>query len=274
MRKRDFINLQTNNLIRRYQNLFKNELEFEGLEYGVADYLMNKLLTTGTVAAFNLLGAEFVKQLAFGAYVGNDYDWKGDPLRVRIINERNNALVPKKDLVNNVEVVLFDLGFIPNDYISEYVYKIEEVRKVIKLNLNNHKMPFVVKSGNVKDLKAIQELLDGEEIVYVSDLEFEVVNANTPYIIDKLTLYISELEAELLSVIGIDNIKFEKKAQMTVDEVNSNEDEIDSYRKTIRNRTEEFIKQLNEVLGHNVVLKKDEPEKVIEENEEGEDHEI
>lgn len=270
MRFRNFKNLQQGNLVLRYENLFKNELEFEGLEYGVADYLMEKLLETGRIAAFNLKHEEVLKQLAFGLFVGESYDWKGDPIHVKVVNESNNRLVPDKSLTNNKDVVLFNLGFIPKNYIVEYAHKIEEVRKVIRTNLNAHKMPFIVKGGSVKELKAMQDLLDGEEIVYTGDLQFEVINANVPYIIDKLMLYISELEAELLSVLGIDNVKFEKKAQMTVDEVNSNADEIDSYRKTIRNRTEEFVKQINKVLGHNVVLKKDDPDINLNEGEENE----
>lgn len=264
-------NLEYNNLKRKYQNLFINELEFENMEYGVADFMMKQLLLTGQVAAFNLkTDIDDYRLLGFGQFTGVKNDWKGDPISVRIINAYNNDLIPKEELINNEEAVILYLGFNPSSFINEYVIRIMEVRSVINTNLNSHKMPFVVKSSDLKTIRAIQKLLDGEEVVSVTDHEFEVINANTPYIIDKLTLYLSEVEAELLSIIGIDNVKFEKKAQMTVDEVNSNNDEIDSYRKMIRNRVEQFVEQINNVLGHNIILKKENDQLIEEEGEENE----
>lgn len=253
--------LAERNLRTKYQNLFLNEFRFEGLDYGVADFFMRKLLFLGRVAAFNIDSVlEEGRTLAFGTFTSHQRDWKGDPINVKILNEYNNPLIPKKDLTNNKEVVILDLGFVPNSYISEYVARILDIQATIETNLILNKMPFVIKSTDKKTVQAIQELLRNEAFIWTDDMQFNTIETKIPYIIDKLTLFKSETEAELLSVLGIDNVKFEKKAQMTVDEVNSNEDEIDAYRKVIRDRMELFFEQVKNVLGHEVKIEKDQDE--------------
>ena len=103
------------------------------------------------------------------------------------------------------------------------------------------------------------DILNDEQIVTLNQLDMQVLNTATPYVIDKLQRYRNEKESELLTVLGIDNVKFEKAAQMNVDEITANDDEINAYRNVISNRIEAFIEQLNEVLGHNLKFVKKAP---------------
>lgn len=255
------------NLKTKYRLLFKNEFDIKGLEYGVIDYFMDKLLYNGRVAAFNVELLD-QKMLAFGSYVAEGFDWKGDPLKVKILNEWKNSLIPTKSLNNDEEVVLLNLGFTPEAYIDEYVTRIVDIQETIDTNLTLQKMPFVINSTDTKTIRAIEEVLNNAGVVVLDDINVKLLVTNVPYVIDKLMLYKSEVEAELLSLLGIDNVKFEKKAQMTKDEVNSNEDEIDAYRKVIRMRVEDFFKQVNEVLDHNIIIEED-PDEIIEEDDNG-----
>lgn len=253
--------LTERNLRRKYRNLFLNEFKFIGLDYRVDDFFMRKLLFNGKVAAFNLdTGSTEINELAFGTYAPQQYDWKGDPIKVKILNEWNNPLIPTKYLQNDEEVVLLDLQFIPDDYIREYVARLLDIRATIETNLVVHKMPFAIKSTDKKTIQGIKDLLRNEQVIWVDDMQFEVIQANAPYIIDKLYLHYQEVENELLSVLGIDGVKFEKKAQMSKDEINANDDEIDAYRKIIRQRMEKFFEQVNEVLGHNIEIEEDKDE--------------
>lgn len=252
---------QQTNLLYKYRALFLNDPEIEGLDYGVKEFLMNKLLYSGQIAAFKLnINKEVGAKLGFGSFVPKLWDWKNKPIKVKILNEKGSPLIPTNDLYNDKEVVLLELDFIPNSFILEYVDRIMDIEATINTNLQVHKLPWIIKSSDPKTIRAIKKLLQNEEVIWVDELQFEVIEAKAPYIIDKLQLYKSETEAELLSVLGIDNVKFEKKAQMTKDEVNSNNDEIDAYRMIFRHKLEEFFKQIKEVLGFDIKLKKDKDE--------------
>lgn len=257
------------NLKNKYRLLFLNNFKIEGLEYNVLGYVMNKLLYNGNVAAFDLDLPLEAKSLGFGSYSVKEWDWKSDPLNVRIINEQNNKLIPKKWLKVDEEAVLFNLGFVPETYITEYTMRIQDIQETIDTNLITQKMPFIIKSTDLKTINAISKLLENEAIIWTDNTMFEVIETKVPYIIDKLMQFKYETEAELLSLLGIDNVKFEKKAQMSVDEVTANDDEINAYRKVISKRIEAFLNQINEVLGYNLTLEKDEVELTEEEGGEG-----
>lgn len=259
MNKKD-LTRQRLNLMRKYQALFLNLFNFEGLAYGVKDYLMKKLLHQGQICAFDLLVNKEIKHidnigLGFGSFVPQGWDWKNHPLDVTIFNEKGSPLIPTKKLKVDEEAVLLYLDFIPQHFISEYVDRIMDIEATIRTNLNNAKMPFIVKTSNKKTINAINEILKGEEVVWTDDTMFEVLKSDSTYIIDKLTLYKSEVEAELLTILGIENVKFEKKAQMVMDEVNSNDTETFAYKGTIKYKVDAFFKQIKEVLGYDVSLK-------------------
>lgn len=263
--------LTERNLKRKYELLFLNSLQFEGFDYRVDDYFMRKLLTNGEIAAFKLDSKDLEDEswLGLASFTIFKYDWKGDPLYFRPINEFNNPLIPREYLDNGKEGVILRLGFTPISFINEYVARVLDIQDTIDTNLITHKMPFIIKSTDPKTIKAIHKILENEPIIWVESNMFEVLDTKVPYIIDKLTLYKSEVEGELLSLLGIDNVKFEKKAQMTVDEVTSNDDEISAYRNVIKERINKFFKEVKEVLGFDLSIK--EPEPKIENNENGDD---
>jgi len=247
---------QYDNLINKYKALFLNLLEFEGMDYGVKSYFMNKLLYKGKIAAFKLSGSNQVEsELGFGDYSIREWDWKNKPIWIKPVNEHRNRRVPEKWLRNDKEAVLLELDFIPFNFINEYVERIMDIEATIRFNLNAHKMPFIIKSADNKTINAIKSLFKNDEFIWTDNIQMEVLDNDVPYIIDKLQLYRSETEAELLSVLGIDNVKFEKKAQMTKDEVNANNEEITAYRQILENKIEAFFNQINEVLGHDLKIK-------------------
>lgn len=273
MNKKQRRGLIERNLRRKYQALFLNGFKYIGLDYGVTSYFMKKLLHTGRIAAFNLnVNKEVGGLLAFGSFNEVKYDWKGDPIYIRIMNEYGSSFIPDNLLKNNVEAVILKLDFVPQSYITEYVERIIDIEETIRTNLTINKMPFIIKSTDTKTINAIKSLLDNEEVIWTADNMIETLDINVPYIIDKLSLYKTEVEGELLSILGIDNVKFEKKAQMTKDEVNTNDDEINAYRKVFRQKIEVFFEQITEVLGHTISIEEDIDEMhEVEEKEEEED---
>lgn len=267
--------VSVNNMIKKYQALFKNVLKFEGLEYGVQNYLMEKLLINGKIAAFNLEAPKVLeyKELAFATYVERKWRWDDNPASISVLNERGASYFPTRELIVNEEAVIIKLDFIPNNFIKEYVQRLFDIQKTIDTNLKVHKMPFIIQSTDNKTISAIRDILKNNFVVAVDDLTFNVLETQAPYIIDKLQLYKSEVEAELLTILGVDNVKFEKKAQMTKDEINSNNEEITAYRKIIKDKIEAFFNQINDVLGWNLSIEEDEKDEILEEEKESEDDE-
>lgn len=266
--KKDLRRLSFNNLRNKYIALFKNILEFENLDIDSKNYLMDKVLYNGKICAFNLQTPASVdyKELAFATFAEVSWKWNNAPLEVSVLNERNAPYFPKSLLKVDEEAVILKLDFRPINYINEYVQRIFDIQATINTNLIVHKLPFIIKSTDNKTISTIERILANENIVSLDDLTLEVLETKAPYLIDKLQLYLSETEAELLTILGIDNVKFEKKAQMTKDEINANNEEITSYRRLYKAKFEAFFDKVNEILGHNITIKEIEPDEIIVED--------
>ncbi len=242
--------------LNKYYALFINLFEFEGLEYRVDDFLMEKLLNNGKIAAFKRnLNHQIEAQVGFSDYTIQGRDLHNLPIKAKLIPTHNSPQVPSKILTVNEEVVILELDFLPKAMIDYYVEIMVDIDSTIRTNLKLHKMPFAVNSLDSRTKKAIQDLLDDETIVSLNVKGIEAITTGTPYIIDKLEKYKLNVEHELLTVLGIDNVKFEKSAQMNVDEINANNDEINAYRTIIKDKLEQFFNKVNEVLGFNISIK-------------------
>lgn len=269
MSRKSLRRLSFDNLRNKYIALFKNILEFEGLDIDSKSYLMDRILYNGQISAFNLETPASVdyKELAFATFTEFSWKWNNSPLEVLVLNARNAPYFPKSLLKVDEEVVILKLDFRPINYINEYVQRIYDIQATINTNLIVHKLPFIIKSTDNKTVSTIERILANENIVSLDDLTLEVLETKAPYLIDKLQLYLSETEAELLTILGIDNVKFEKKAQMTKDEINANNEEITSYRRLYKAKFEAFFDKINEILGHNITIKEIQPDEIIVEDD-------
>lgn len=260
--------LTENNLKRKYQALFLTSIRFEGIDQATSDYLMSKLMYEGRVAAFKLKPSKLVEyeELVFASFAESKWKWNGMPLAITVINEFRAPYFPTRPLLVQQEAVVLKLAFRPYSYITEYVERIVAIQETIDTNLAVHQMPFIIKSTDKKLLDTMKKIFRREKVVVINDTTIEVLTTNAPYIIDKLQLFKAETEAELLTLLGIDSVKFEKKAQMTKDEINSNNEEITSYEKTIRGKLETFFEEIKEVLGYDIKIKEEPRDLIIEED--------
>lgn len=239
----------------KYYALFINLFEYEGLEYRVDDYFMRSLLTDSRIAAFNrTISKEVDQMIGFANYTVNGYDLHNLPINATLLPKHNSAQIPKGNLKVNEDVVLLELDFLPKAMIDHYIDIMIDIDSTIRTNLKVHKMPFALNSLDSRTTAAIEKLLDDEELVSLNVRNLETVSTSTPYIIDKLEKYKLNVEHELLTVLGIDNVKIEKPAQMNVDEINANNDEIFAFRKILKDKIEQFFKKVNEVLGHEIKI--------------------
>lgn len=122
-------------------------------------------------------------------------------------------------------------------------------------------MPFVVgvDESNSKQLQDVVDRILNNEIVVsigVDDInKLQCLLTQAPYLVDKLQAYIVSLENELLTILGVDNSGTQaKKAQMLVDEINSNNDIINDYGMSIEDELNMWLERANTVLNRNISI--------------------
>lgn len=246
------------NLVNKYRALFLNIFEIEGLDYRVDKYIMTKLLGGHKVAAFWFDTNEQIREVGFGTYVEEGFDHYGEPIQIRIMNERGSPFIPTKSLVVGEDTVIIRLDVIPENFIQEVAEHISEIKMTARTNLKTLKVPFVISGADPKVLKALEDLLDNEEVIFLDDTTIKVMGTSVQFHLDKLLRYQTAIEAELLTTLGIDNVKFEKSAQMSLDEVNANNEEISAYRGILKRTLEVWFEQINQMFGTNITIKEQE----------------
>ena len=86
--------------------------------------------------------------------------------------------------------------------------------------------------------------------------EIDQLNLNAPWIIDKLSQYKASIEGEMKTLLGIDNSGTRQHTQhMDLDEVNSNNDEINDMSNGAYSELKNGFERCNEILGLNLSVK-------------------
>ena len=237
---------------RKYRSLFLSLFKIEGLDYEVDKYILSKIYEGVNLAAFKLnINAEAGTIVGFQPFNEEGYDLYSHPINIRLIPTNNWKYIPRKLLKNEEEVTLFKVDYILLSIVDTYVNRLVDIDMTIQTNLKLHKMPFIVTSDQEKD--AIDQVLSDINVVALSkDVGLKSIQTNTPYIIDKLNKYRMEVETELLTIIGVKGMKFEKQAQMTTDEVNMNDEEINSYKNRMLDKLTIWFDRVNELFGTNI----------------------
>ncbi len=168
--------------------------------------------------------------------------------------------------INNDNCVLIrnnDLAKATRDYIANYAERMLEVEMCIRANINQQKFPWFI-NATEKTKKSLQLIFDKVENFepfilanreIMGEAPLEVLTMSTPYVADKLNAYKYELEREILSFLSLNN-NFEKKERLLTDEVNANNDYIDSNIDLMFNMRKHFCEKANEKYGLNIQVYK------------------
>lgn len=256
----------------KYFNLFMNAYKWSGIEPRQQDFLMRKLYSVGTIGAFIVEGtkpnesAETASinnypngMIAFTTWAGVLYDINDWPIKVQLTPSRGAMFIPRVPQLVNKDVVI---GWAQRNHkpvqvmVDYYINKIVDVEMTIRTQLLSHKVPWLVACTpeNEAKLKRLFDRVENDEpVLYVSADEIDalksLIGGNT-YIIDKLYQYKMQLENELLTYLGIDNVGgVEKKEHLMVDEVNANNQIINDSADCFLSVMKEFCEQVREYLG-------------------------
>lgn len=298
----------------KFFGLFLNAYKFTNLTYNQQRYLLKELWRNGTISAFILEGSRSepsLKQLLsnsskntlelanenpnglliFVPYSVNQWNIEDEPSVITFINKRGATFIPTRLQKVNKDCVI---GWAHSSHSSIralvrfYIDKIVDVENTINTNLFIHKLPRLIVCSP-EDKARVQDLMEqiekGEKKLFLEAEDVEAIKnvldsgSNTSYIIDKLYQYKQNLENELLTFLGINNVALEKKERLITDEANSNNQLINDSSDCFLDCLKAFCEDINKVLGYEISVEaKSSPatNEVMmedEENDEGEDYE-
>lgn len=284
----------------KYFNLWLSSFKWTGINRQQREFLMRRLWAEGSAAFFTIIKPheEFLNGLApakmpeadqsgligIAKFSVQAYNMFNFPTCVQLINTRGVPYVPTGLQVNEKDVVLMyaQHSRMPIcEVVFDYINRIVDVDMTIRTNLIANKIPLLIKVNPMTEGHAIdyqKKVENDEAIIFVDSQEpSDHTNGGTgvPYIIDKLYAYKTNLENELHTFLGIDNIgNVEKKERLVSDEANANEPLTQDYSDSILSNLVEGCDLIKQVLGFNISVEPtNSPAEASPETEESDDEE-
>ena len=269
----------------KYFGLFLNAYKFTNLSKNQSRYLLKSMWKRGTVACFivegtrqeptmnqaltntspNTVSPAFESDglLVFTPYAVNQWNIEDEPSVITLVNTRGATFIPTKPQIVNKDVVIGwgHTSHAPvRSLVMWYVERIADVENTIDINLFAHKLPrLVVCSPEDRERVAdIMEAIDrGEKKLFLEAEDYQAIKnvldaGGSSYIIDKLYTYKQNLENELLSFLGINNVAVEKKERLITDEANSNNQLINDSSDCFLDSLKNMCDEIETVLGYNI----------------------
>ena len=251
----------------KYYNLFLNTFKFEpedNISEEEKKFLLKQLWCDGTIA---ITKNQFVDMLVYTPYSIMDYNLYEYPETVRLVNLHMSPLVNanKNYIINKDCVLMWILNSKQSirSLVDPFIDRIVSVEMIINTNLIAHKLPLLMTISEQDADKArdiINRLLEDEPVLFtdVKDLtNLQAFVSGTPYIIDKLYAYKNSLEAELQTLLGIDNNMSNdtRLEYLTVDQVNSSNILTNNMLKGMLDNMNAAFKKVNELFNINIEVK-------------------
>lgn len=234
----------------RYENL-PEKIEERYIEKGLFEY--------GQVAFYNHPSIGLICVPCSGT---GKYNYQGEPLGINLHLYGGDTIVCNDEtkfvrMINNDEMIATKF------YVQDYAKKMYEVERTIEANIAQQKFPYLFVTNDKTEfaMKTVfRKLQDGEFAIFSGkDLDLEnsvkVLNTNVPYVVDKLNQYKYELEREILTFFGLNN-NFEKKERLLADEVNSNNDYVNTMIDIMFRQRQLAIEKVNKKFDTTIIVKK------------------
>ena len=281
--------------INKYFALYMNNYVFEGdISYQQIDFILRKFWENGCIAGFKLPYSEGSTKhpqglVVFTPFAPNGWNIYDYPISVNLINTRGVDFIP-----TGVQIVDEDcvIGYIQRNkkgvgfFVDSLVQDIVTIDMVIRINLNAHKMPWLIVVDPLSERKMkelYEKLKEDDPELFISSDESNAMKSlvsGAPYIIDKLYNLKQAKENELREFLGLDNMGLnEKKEHLITSELESNDNVTEASEGCLIDPMNEFFERLEKLTGIHIrahINKKEdtdvddlnEQEKEIDEDEE------
>lgn len=256
-------NFNYSRLYSHFSLLAKNRFKWSNLpKHLESRHIEQMLYEHGQVAFYD---DEVLGVICLPSSPSNNLNIYGDAKQFTLTGkgQHYSKLVTEDEIVR----VLANDNAIP--VISDIIYYtdlLEEIERVMYINLNQQKIPFIIpttKNNELSMKKLYEKVEDGELAIFVDEklnhgvLSNEnTIKTNAPYLLDKLQATKNEVMIELLTFLGLNNTNVNKKERLLVDEVNVNNSAILMNLEIEYKNRLEACKKINEKFGLNVTVEK------------------
>lgn len=283
----------------KYFNKWMSKYVFVGLNYQQSHYLMKKLWSQGSVACSSISSADGIlaglikdgkidmktNSLIFTPFapadVYNIYDFS---TKVRLINTRGVKFITEKALEMDKDVVIIYAQKNHKSVFSSIEAKLNEIIDIEMKMRSARKAQaqawlFTFSPEDRENAKILQESLENDEPYLFAPFnapdKVKGIASGAPYILDKLEQDRQKVDNDILTILGVNNVGIgEKKEHLIVDEVNANNEEIDSQAISFKSELEECFDRVNKCFGHPVyIIDMNELVETSEDEEDNEDKE-
>ena len=267
----------------KYYNLFLNGYKFTGLDYQQKDFLLRKMWALGRIACFRLSNATpkhpqgEIVFCPFATATLNIYDY---PVEVSLIKLKNVSFIPTSLQRVDEDVVI---GYAQRnkhsvmEMVLPLIEKIVDVEMTLRTSLKSQKTPWLVgySPETEQQRQIIKENLESDEPYLFLEMEdinqFKAIVSGANYNCDKLYNLKQCYENEIKEYLGINNLGVnEKKEHLIGDEINVNQEIVESHGECFLDCLKEFCERIKDVLGYEVTVELNKPDS-IEYKEEDED---
>lgn len=261
--------IEQDNLLTIATNLFMSRFTWECNELNVSSYYIEKNLFYNGLLCFYKHDTYGWVLLPATPLTFNIY---GEPLTIMLNGYGTSFEITYSVNADNAVLIRDNpLGSIPNKIFSRYATLLADLNRTCEVYANAMKKPIYFKGNGLHDKKTQEQVFDNQ-----NNNEFAVY-LDTSYIDNKsrdlghgpdsiseyqsdhnaeelrgLYMYKRNLFAEMLSLMGIQNLDVNKGAQLTSEEVNKNDDMCKIILYQAQECREEAVKKMNEISGLNI----------------------
>lgn len=261
------------------QNLFSGFMGGDGYDEFTRNYLYYKNIALNVYKWENLpngMESRFIEQALFGNGQAFFFDHPELGLmclpcsgtgNINLYGEPTSVVVngvgysKQWSISKGVRILNNDSAIPTHAHVRHYAEKLAEIENIMNQNLRQQRFPYIL-LGNKRTEFSIKAMLrsvfQGDEAVMVDKDMFidgkpglQVINTDTPYLLDKLQVQKENYEKELLTFLGI-NSTVEKKERLLVDETNANNAYIEMSLDLGLKQREEAARKINQMFGTNI----------------------
>lgn len=264
----------------KYFSLWVNSRKIKGLSYEQNFFVMSSLWERGTCLAINIpadtlpsadniqsiqgTAIENNNTLVFTPYSPQSFNIYYQVNRARPIKLRGANFIPNRVYnINEDAVILWANSSHTSvfSYVDYYIKEIADTQIAIDMNLYVNTEPKLV-GVSPEDERAVRDIEDrihdGEKVIFTSILDpknvVPLVEGGANYIVEDLFKHKQEVEAELMTILGIRNVNIEKNERLTETEASSNNVPSKLMQKVISDTMQEGIDKMNECFGLHLEL--------------------
>ena len=286
-----------NKFMDKFRAIYFAKFDIEELNDQMSNFLKLQLWSKGRILAFILEESkipDFLKDkenseeqiLVLTPFASSYFNIYNYPTKLNAVALKGATFIPTKTMTNMVDCVVgfaheFKCSIV--NLIKKYVDELVEIEITLNINTFAHRLPRLVVTTPDNENR-VQEIMnkieEGEGCLFLSADDWEaiknVLEGGANYIIDKLYNYKECIENEVLTILGINNVNYEKKERLITDEVNANNHLIASYARNFKKPIEDFCKNVESVLNYKLTptfYEDIENQQVVEYNENEGDNE-